>query len=89
MGSARDAVDAHVQALRQEQQLDTQGEALAAVAIRLADLLDAGEPVIMTGTWARELRSTLVALAPKGAAGDGDDDSWLVGLSASLRHAAE
>lgn len=88
MGETRQAVDQHIQALRQEQQLDTQGEALAQVAIKLADLLDAGEPVLMTGTWARELRSTLVALAPKGGAGDGDDDSWLADLSATLRHPA-
>lgn len=89
-GSTREAVDHHIQALEQENQLDTHGVALAAVAKKLADLLDGGEPVLMTGTWARELRSTLVALAPRGGAGgDDDDDSWLTDLSATLRDPAE
>ncbi len=87
-GSNRRAVDTHITALRREQQLDTHGEALAALARKLADLLDVGEPVMMTASWARELRQTLDALTPGGDSGDGDDDdSWVAGLPSPLRHA--
>lgn len=82
---ASEAVREHVEALRREGQLDTQGEALAEIAFRLAGLLDVGEPVTMTASWTRELRQTLLDLAPKGTSGGDDDDAWLDGLSAEVR----
>ena len=86
---ASEAVTAHIEALRRERQLDTQGEALAAIAMRLAELLDVGQPVVMTASWTKELRQTILAMAPKGTP-DGDDaDSWLDGLSAEVRNPPE
>lgn len=84
-GATESAVDEHIAALRREHSLDTGGEAHAALALRLARLIDEGEPVMMTASWARELRATLVVLTKQEAPGDGDDDSWVAGLSASLR----
>lgn len=86
------AVEKHVEALRREQQLDTEGEVLAALALKLGELLDGGEPVTMTVAWARELRLALAALAPGGRGDDGDDgadDSWLADLPSPLRDAAQ
>jgi hypothetical protein len=88
-GACAKAVTSHVEALRREQQLDTQGEALAALAVNLAKKLDVGEPMMMTASWARELRMTLAALSPREAADDGDDDSWLAGLPAAVRDTEE
>lgn len=63
--------------------MDTSSEALAALALNLAALLDRGDPVMMTASWARELRATMQALTPRGS-GDGDDDSWLTDLPAPV-----
>lgn len=89
VGACEKAVKAHVTALRRESTLDTGGEALAALAVNLAKKLDVGEPLMMTASWARELRMTLAALGPREAAGDGDDDSWLADLSAEVRNTEE
>lgn len=83
----RTAVQDHIEALRREGGLDTKDEALAALALNLAALLDAGEPPTMTASWARELRATLVLLQPE-ASGDSDPDSWLdnLGGGAAIQH---
>lgn len=87
------AVQDHVDELRQDGHLDSQGEALAVLALNLAGLLDAGEPPTMTAAWARELRATLAALRPEGGSGDGDPDAWLdsltAGSAAEVRHTEE
>lgn len=89
LGACEGAVTAHVEALQRESQLDTHGEALAALAVNLAQKLDGGEPMMMTASWARELRMTLVALGPREAADDGDDDSWVADLPAAVRNPPE
>jgi hypothetical protein len=88
-GACEKAVKAHVRALQHESTLDTGGEALAALALNLAQRLDVGEPLMMTASWARELRMTLAALGPREAPNDGDDDSWLTDLSTEVRHTEE
>lgn len=77
------AVAAFVDSLRREQSIDTHGEALAALALTLAAKLDAGEPVMMTASWARELRQTLAALTVK-VGDDSDDDDWASSLPAPV-----
>ena len=65
----------YVAGLREAGDLDLMGEALAQSALRLARVLDVG-PTQGEGTiaaTARELRATLVELAPKGGEPDDDD----------------
>lgn len=83
----RTAVQDHVDALRSKGALDSQREALAALALNLAGLLDVGEPPTMTASWARELRATLVLL--EAGEDDSDPDSWLddIGGGAEVQHA--
>lgn len=95
------AVRHHIDALRRGQPVDTYGEALATLALDLAEHIDRGVPVHMTGTWHRELRQTLEALGPSLVVpgpedADGDDDAepedpdaWLDGLSTPVRDAEE
>lgn len=84
----RTAVQDHIEALGRDGVLDTQDVALAALALNLAALLDAGEPATMTASWARELRATLVMLRPEAGDGDGDPDAWLdsLGGGAEVQH---
>jgi hypothetical protein len=82
------AVGELVDSLRREQQLDTHGEALAALALTIAAKLDEGEPVMMTSAWARELRQTLALLMPARGVDD-DDDDWTSALSAEVRDTPE
>lgn len=61
------------------------------VALRLAKLLDGGEPATMMATWARELRSVLGALERGEVTIDGNDDGWvgeLAGMSTPVRHSS-
>lgn len=96
-GTNETAVHAHLEALREERDFDTGDEVNAALAVTLAQLLDGGEPVTMTLSWARELRTILAALShQEGPTGDTDPgapadppaDGWVAGLSTSLRHTA-
>lgn len=79
-GAVQAAVEAHVEALRRDQAVDTGMEAMAAIALNLAAKLDAGPEEGAKGDptsgWARELRATLIELG-RGGEDDGDDDSWL------------
>lgn len=88
-GPVETAVQGHISSLRDAGLMDTAGEALAALALNLAARLDAPLPEGMKGdptaSWSRELRATLLALAPKEAPG-GDDDSWVAGLPAPVQH---
>jgi hypothetical protein len=81
------AVTTHIEGLRAGGQLDTAGEALAAIALTLAAQLDVADPPTMTASWARELRTTLGELG-KGH-DDSDADSWLDGMSAEVRDTAK
>lgn len=81
--------------LRKTGDLDALGEALAQSALRLARTLDVG-PAQGEGTiaaTARELRATLVELAPKGG-DDGDSDPFAqwersLGMPSEIRHPEE
>lgn len=86
------AVLVHVAALEREGQLDTHGTALATIAIRLAHTIDTLGPVEpkTLAQWTKELRETLAALAEEvDTDGAEDPDSWVAGLSSSIRDAKD
>lgn len=86
----RTAVQDHVDALRSDGHLDTQGEALASIALALAAQIDAGDPPASTAPCAKELRAVLAQLEPEGDDDDGDPDGWLDTLGGGgpeVRHA--
>lgn len=73
------AVEAYVAPLR----ADGRSEALASMAVRLAESLDeAGVPY--RAALNKELRATLAELVPEDADGTGDSDGWLAELSSPV-----
>jgi hypothetical protein len=70
------------------QEIDQATEPLAAVALKLAEVLDSGRALMAAAATSRELREVLSVLA--GETTDDDKfDAWLAGLSAPLQHATD
>ena len=66
--------------------LDELGRARAALALRLAEVLDSGQSLMATAAISRELRETLGQLAGEGRSVDDNFGSFIAGLSTAVRH---
>ncbi len=82
----RSAVQACVDSLRHEVALDAYDEALARLALTLADYLDEGAGMA-TAAVSKELRATLAALTAKEVI-DNDDDIFSSDVPATIRHSS-
>ncbi len=84
VAGAKQATERMVADLRREGVWSSADEALAAVAFKLAEVLDAGAGMA-TAAVARELRATLTQLRDARPADD-DVDDWIADVSASVQH---
>lgn len=82
--SVTDAVQRFVDA---QGDLDELGQARAALALRLATVLDSGQGLMATAAISRELRETLADLAGEGNAND-ELGAFIADLSTAVRNPA-
>lgn len=68
-------------------ELDEVGKARAALALRLAEVLDSGQSLMATAAISKELRETLAELTGEGGH-DERLDKLIAGLSAPIQHAS-